>query len=336
MNVFKLSVELILVLFVSIAFAGPTFGQTKTDRESAGVQLGDTETQFYEFTIRITGKGTASNILATAPIPMDWPEQTVTVVKENTTDNVRKISYKQLTGDARQMVVKVNRLSSGEIAEASVIVRIEKRKLIEPADPKQLQFASKIPASIKQYLRPSPYIESGDQQIKEIAKNLDIDASLPAWEQVEKIYNWVREKLEYKFDPQIHSCMDALKSGRGDCEELSSLFVAVCRAREIPARAVWVSANAVGATTHTYPEFYLTDLEGNGFWIPCQAAGDYQFGTMSEPRPILQKGDRFKLPGHSQPLRYVQPSLIGNAPQGLGFEWTSRLLTDDEVAALEN
>jgi len=70
--------------------------------------------------------------------------------------------------------------------------------------------------------------------------------------QVEAIYDWVRENVEYKFDTQIHSCLDALDSGKGDCEELSSLFIAICRARDIPARAVWIPG-------HTYPEFYLLD-----------------------------------------------------------------------------
>jgi hypothetical protein len=88
---------------------------------------------------------------------------------------------------------------------------------------------------------------------------------------------------------------------------LTSLFIALCRNHNIPARSVWVPG-------HCYPEFFLADANGEGHWYPCQAAGDRSFGRMHEPRPILQKGDSFKLPESAKPLRYVQPFLkAGNA-----------------------
>ncbi len=103
--------------------------------------------------------------------------------------------------------------------------------------------------------------------------------------------------------------MDALESGYGDCEELSSLFIAICRLHDIPARAVWVPG-------HTYPEFFMVDEEGEGHWFPCQAAGTYAFGTMNELRPILQKGDKFNVPAQSDPMRYLQPTLMAKDVQG--------------------
>jgi hypothetical protein len=56
---------------------------------------------------------------------------------------------------------------------------------------------------------------------------------------------------------------------------------------------------------HCYPEFYLEDEQGKGTWFPCQAAGTRQFGEMDEYRPILQKGDRFKVPEKGQQVRYI-------------------------------
>ena len=58
----------------------------------------------------------------------------------------------------------------------------------------------------------------------------------------------------------------ALRDGTGDCEELSSLFIALCRAHGIPARTVWVP-------DHCYPEFYLA-----GFQLPDVFLGS--FGTL--------------------------------------------------------
>ncbi len=56
---------------------------------------------------------------------------------------------------------------------------------------------------------------------------------------------------------------------------------------------------------HCYPEFYLEDANGFGHWYPCQVAGDRQFGEMKEYRPILQKGDRVKVPEQQGLQRYV-------------------------------
>jgi hypothetical protein len=61
---------------------------------------------------------------------------------------------------------------------------------------------------------------------------------------------------------------------------------------------------------HCYPEFYLQDAQNQGHWFPCQAAGaDRQFGSMIEERPILQKGDNFKVPDERGPQRYVKQTL---------------------------
>ena len=89
---------------------------------------------------------------------------------------------------------------------------------------------------------------------------------------------------------------------------MTSLFVAICRSSRIPARMVWIP-------DHCYPEFYLEDTQGQGTWFPCQAAGTRQFGAMDEYRPVLQKGDRFKVAEKRQPVRYVA-EFFRCVPQG--------------------
>jgi hypothetical protein len=69
---------------------------------------------------------------------------------------------------------------------------------------------------------------------------------------------------------------------------------------------------------HCYPEFYLVEADGEGHWFPCQAAGTRAFGSMPELRPILQKGDNFKVPEDSKPRRYVSEFLTGVPVRGGG------------------
>ena len=301
------------------------------EESTASQRVSAPETVYFEIGLKIRSKGRSSGVTGTVPLPVDWPEQKVTIVERNKTDNLRKLSFKDLTRDSRQLVLRANRLATGESAQGSVILKIEKRNLVAPDSTENLAFAKKVPGKIKTYLKPSPYIESKDKRIKEIAAQIDAGDSATAWEQVEAIYKWVRENIRYEFDTQIHSCIDALESGHGDCEELSSLFIAICRAKGIPARAVWIPS-------HTYPEFYLHDENGNGQWFPCQAAGNYQFGAMTERRPVLQKGDRFRVPGSRKLLRYIRPTLIAkDAPSGMSIEFISREIKEpSEIQRLSN
>ena len=257
----------------------------------------------WRFGLSIETDHAAQGIVATAPIPIQCPEQTLEIVNETRGDGVRGIKTKDLRPMARQMVFKIASLQGGQGGETAITFKITKRPIVAPAETDEFVFAKKPRGKLKDYLGPSPFIESKEERIVDIANQLsEKHTDESAWEQVEAIYNWVRENVEYKFDTQIHSCVDALESGKGDCEELSSLFIAICRARDIPARAVWIPG-------HTYPEFYLVDAEGEGHWFPCQAAGTYQFGEMNERRPILQKGDRFKISGQKEIQRYAQPTL---------------------------
>ena len=277
----------------------------------SAVQLPATTT--WKFGVRITGTGETRNAQVTFPVPVDWPEQNIKVLSVDTTKNIQGARIKKLGSDAKQMFFKVPRLAAGEIAEATVTVEIEKLASSPPGDPAKFVMGKKKSRKFRGYLTPSPFIESNDEQIKEIAEQFSATEDLAAWQQVEAIYTWVRENIDYKFDTEIRTCRGALAAGHGDCEELSSLFIALCRARGIPARAVWIPE-------HTYPEFYLEDAAGKGYWFPCQAAGTYAFGHMPEAKPILQKGDKFKVKGHARPLRYIQPTMqaFGDSPQ---WEW---------------
>jgi hypothetical protein len=84
----------------------------------------------------------------------------------------------------------------------------------------------------------------------------------------------------------------------------------MCRINDVPARTVWIPG-------HCYPEFYLVDADGTGHWFPCQVAGTRAFGNMPEHRPILQKGDNFRVPEFRERQRYVAEHLtIRDAPGG--------------------
>ena len=51
--------------------------------------------------------------------------------------------------------------------------------------------------------------------------------------------------------------------------------------------------------------------------VPLSGCGArHEFGEMNESRPILQKGDQFKLPGDRELKRYVQPVVMAKDASG--------------------
>jgi transglutaminase-like putative cysteine protease len=270
--------------------------------DEPGIRLGEATTSQWRFgvTIRAVG-GPASGIRATLPVPMDWPEQQVKIIREEKSPGVGSVTYATLDGGVKQMQVNIPRLAAGGEASANLTLEITKRQILAPDETSGYAIPAR-PGQLSKYLGKSPYIESTDPKIRSLAAELTAGKA-GGWDQAAAVFDWVRANVKYEFAEQIKPAVAALNDGKGDCEELSSLVIALCRASKIPSRAVWVPG-------HCYPEFALIDGKGQTHWFPCQAAGgDRQFGSMVEDRPILQKGDNFRVPGQREPQRYVQQTL---------------------------
>lgn len=286
-------------------------GKATSADPTAHLDMGTMETEQWKVGVKITARGgNCSGLFATIPVPTDWePEQIVRVVKEDFSSEVRKVKFRMIDGGVRQMLVTIPNLPAGKTAHAFVTYEIDRHPTKAPAETDGYKVLPKkrLPRQLKKFLAASPYIEVRNRQIRSVAKELK-DPELNAWEQVEKVYDWVRENVEYENGP-LKGALAALRDKNGDCEELTSLFIALCRSMDIPARTVWVP-------DHCYPEFYLVDAEGNGQWFPCQAAGARAFGSMYETRPVLQKGDNFQVPEKKERQRYVSEFLKGLKSNG--------------------
>lgn len=300
------SLGAVVVLFIA---CGSVRAQTFAPAESLGVRFGTEQTQELQVGVVVTAQGgPCSGIVGTTPVPIDWPEQQVKILKEDVSSEVRGVTYRMIGGTARQMVVTIPQIASGQEARAVITFAVTKKVILPPADTSLfvLPEVKKVKGDVRIYLGPSPYIESTHASIRALAKETIADKAT-AWEKVEALYEVTRSKVEYTNGP-LKGAVQALKDGTGDCEELSSLFIALCRASGVPARIVWVPG-------HCYPEFYLEDKEGKGYWFPCQAAGNREFGGINEMRPILQKGDNFQVPERKERLRYISEYLTGKGGQ---------------------
>ncbi|MEM0926548.1 MAG: transglutaminase domain-containing protein [Planctomycetota bacterium] len=239
---------------------------------------------------------TCSNVLATFPVPSDWPEQTVTMRSQNVPSNVR-VQTRELDGGAKQVIVQMARAAAGSKTEVTFEFDIERSRILPPQQTDTLVKPAKLEREMRQFMGNSPFIDASHRKIRAAAKAVDSQSFSNEWERVRAIYDYVRDNVQY-VEGDLKNASQALIDGTGDCEEMTSLFVAICRNLGIPARVVWIP-------DHCYPEFYLEDANGEGHWYPCQAAGTPQFGRMDETRPVLQKGDRFKVPEKRGTVRYI-------------------------------
>ncbi|MCS7238212.1 MAG: transglutaminase domain-containing protein [Thermoguttaceae bacterium] len=300
-------------------FAGSAFAQFIQKTEGKGPQLGELTTQRWVagVIVRATG-GSCSGIRAYIPIPSDWPEQEVTTLEEDYSPGV-KVTFRTVEETVRQMVVEIPYLAHGEEAKALITTEVRRRVILPPPDVSvfTLPDRRKLPRDVLPYLAVSPGIEVTNPKIQSLSRQL-LASEGSAWQKVERIYDWVRENVKYQ-EGEFKGALAALTDKTGDCEEMTSLFIALCRAGGIPARTVWVP-------NHAYAEFYLVDDEGKGYWFPCQLAGERAFGHINEPRPILQKGDNFRSPTNPRDRkRYLAEQLTGTGgrPQ---VEFVRRLL----------
>lgn len=274
---------------------------TSTDTASADssveVSFDSPQIENWQIGLILTTPVTCTNVLATFPIPKDWPEQKVTLTGKTIDPLVTRWDTRDHPGGAKQVVLQMARVPAGSTVEMTLTFQVERSRILPPSTTDELVIPKRPGRNLRLYMGNSPFIDASNSRIKAASREIAKTDTAGGWEKAEQIYDYVREHVNY-VEGSLKNASVALKEGKGDCEEMTSLFVALCRNARIPARMVWIP-------DHCYPEFYLEDAKGDGHWYPAQAAGTRQFGRMDEYRPVLQKGDRFKVPEKKTPSRYV-------------------------------
>lgn len=123
--------------------------------------------------------------------------------------------------------------------------------------------------NLQDFLKRERFIEKDNAEIQEIADDIEGEVDL---EIVRNIYDYVIDNMKYTSRGKTDiGAARALQRGEGDCTEYSDLFVALCRAKNIPARVVsgYVATLDPDKSKHNWVEVYL---DGYG-WIPFDPSG---------------------------------------------------------------
>jgi hypothetical protein len=313
----------ILSLATALCLRAEEAGTVENSAAQRGPKLGESDVQKWKFGIIVSASnGTVGRLTGTTTVPMEWPEQSVKVVDQDLSPGVT-VSYRSF-GTAKQMVVAIPQVAAGKEVHAILTLAIARRTLAPPeeTDLYVARDVKTLPADVKQFLNPSPLIESNHARIKAVAKQL-AEGQGKAWPHVRAIYDWVRKTIKYQDRAPLTGCVEAIEKGSGDCNQLTSTFIAICRASGIPARTVQIP-------DHCYPEFYLDDEKGQGHWFPAEVSGSEYFGGIFTHTPIMQKGDAFRisLPGKKTEAYRLLPSNLSSPNLRAGSEPAMKLVCE--------
>lgn len=301
------------IVIVSLCAASTAFAQFGQQQPPADGQPAKQSIQNWQVGVVISaGPTPCRGLKGSIPIPAIWAdhrEQGVERIEEDVDTYVSSLRYRTLDG-LWQMRYTIPQLPPGESAKALLTFRITRNFVPPPSNPETLVIPKNAPPEIRKHLGYSPprdpraprAIDPLHRSVRTKVAEI-VEGKQTAWEQVEAIYDWVRDNVKY-VNGQFKGSTKTLEAMSGNRDDLTSLFIALCRANRVPARTVWVPDNS-------YAEFYLQNAEGQGRWIPCQVAGNREFGSISDLRPILQKGDNIDDPDQG-PQYFVAEYLTGS------------------------
>ena len=125
-------------------------------------------------------------------------------------------------------------------------------------------------------------IDPANANIKTIAQNVVDEAETDnSFILAKELFLWLKENTEYKIhkrDGSVQPAAVTLQKKTGDCDDLSFLYISLCRAVGIPARFIRgyllseEESEGIIATPHAWTEVFVGGSMGNDGWIPVECA----------------------------------------------------------------
>jgi len=263
----------------------------------------------YTHEVKVYGKGKLQDLNVYIAIPEDLPQQKILsktfspdkyrIVKDRWNQTFAHFHYKNIRSEA---TIRSIMTVEAEISTIHYFIFPDRCGTLAdiPKDIKKL-----FTADGSKYMINDPYIQN-------LAKKIVGDETNTYWI-ARKIFDYVRNAIEYKLEGGWNVAPVVLKRGTGSCSEYSFSFIALCRAAGLPARyvgSVVVRGDdaCLDDVYHRWVEVYLP----NYGWIPV----DPSRGDKQRPR------DRAMSIGHLRNL-FLITTQGGGDSEYLGWYYNS-------------
>lgn len=255
-------------------------------------RLNDTRKAQITFTheVKVYGQGKLKNLDVFISIPENMPQQKI-INKSFTPQN-----YVLKNDRWQQQVALFNYqdISSNETVQTIMVVEAEISAIRHYIFPDKVGTLKSIPPEISQlYTANGSKYLIGNPYIQKLTKEVISEETNPYWI-ARKIFNYVRNNMEYKMEGGWNVAPVVLQRGTGSCSEYTFSFISLCRAAGLPAR--YVGSLVVRGDNasldeyfHRWPEIYLP----NYGWVPMDPQGGDKPLARNQAMSIGNLSNRF-------------------------------------------
>lgn len=143
------------------------------------------------------------------------------------------------------------------------------------------------PSLVNQYTQPQVnktirYIDPDNPNIITLARSVVENAQTNnSFLQAQSLFIWLKENVRYQLhtgEDEVRPATVTLQSKNGDCDDLSFLYISLCRSIGIPARFIrgyllTIPQNGtIFATAHAWAEVFVGGTVGDDGWVPVETA----------------------------------------------------------------
>jgi sugar lactone lactonase YvrE len=220
--------------------------------------------------VKVYGKGKVKDLDVYIAVPEVMPQQDILEIIYSPPNN----KIEQDKWNQRIAVFNYLNIPSETSVESIMEVDAEISEIRYFIFPDQCGTIDDIPEEIRTlYTANGSKYMIDDEYIQKRVKEISGDEENPYW-LARKIFDFVRNILEYKLEGGWNVAPFVLQRGTGSCSEYTFSFISLCRAAGIPARyvgAIVVRGDdaSLDEVFHRWPEVYLP----NYGWIPMDPQG---------------------------------------------------------------